>query len=94
MGVLGKALENGASKESQIEAQLKSIESAIDGLRGKTKSLSDRLQPILRLSCPSPECEQATEDALVPVAEKLRGISKAIADEEDLLSDVLDRLEI
>lgn len=83
-----------AGRESQLSSQLSRVEGVANELGDIVKRLSDRLKPALRDSDPSPDCEKKPEDHLVPIADRVRGISRTIQRDVGFLQDIYNRVEL
>lgn len=85
-----------AGRQSQTKDQLQLLNNTILSLRDSVNILTDRLEPVLRAPEPTNECcdKNPPEEQLAPLAGEIRSCHNRACDINDLLNDLLNRLEV
>ncbi len=95
MNEMGKSETSAPLKQSQIEEQLSLLIVALDSTENSARELIDRLSPVLREK--EPLCEGVVcdkQDILVPLASELKSFHNRAITTNDILLDILNRLEV
>lgn len=83
-------------RSRQVEQEQQSLRETALHLRDSIAMLHERLGPALRVHEPmGPSAEMAmVEEALVPVADEMRGTRRILQDAHGTVTSILDRLEL
>jgi len=82
------------TRQSQMNQEIEVLDNVVSSISDSVKNLSQHLSPVLRSEPPSECAETDKEDSLVPQANRIRDIRKALNETLDLLNDTQKRLEV
>jgi hypothetical protein len=84
-----------AARQSEMSEWLDRLDVEIKRVSGITDVLTERLGPVLQQESGNKLADDRQPDApLVPIADRLRSMGRAVASVHDRLADTLNRLEV
>ena len=91
--MLGKAGQ-AAKRQTQVAERMSILGSTLSSVEDSARELADRLVMILRDPVPVCASDQKDEEGIVPLASDLRSFHSRCAGTNEILIDILQRLEI
>ena len=84
-----------AKRESQVRSELSQLEDTIQHLRESVDRLGDRLSEVTNPAASAPTCDEvASLRNLVPLASRIRDININTNGVRDLVTSIIERLEL
>lgn len=78
---------------SQTDTQMMDAERALEGLDKALSVLNEKIQPVLRPARPNDPSGEAVEEGLVPVADRIRRITKRVISFTQFVESLTERTE-
>ena len=81
-------------REPQVVAQKEKLNRVLNELEGLVGDLHARLEKVLRTPEPSPPTEDCVENEIVPFAHEIRVQKRRVGSSNELIRDILNRIEL